>query len=281
MAQPLPLVPGESLGPFQLGGLLFNVLNHVRSFRSAYPLAKIAWDDVNPSSSPVNLTLASPPLHLTFAPLSQRLARIEILGPDPGIWVSYRGKRLRASVADDYAAPGEDDDVVKTIRRVLGPTYGSSSQGANNGVDFSSNAAEEMLGYPGVAFGVVRHGARSHLARIVVTALPLPDGVPVDQAWLHSSLPETLAVAHGDLRVADIQLDSSLRPIFVQLHFHPSTSPDSPAVPAIELKIGSTTSEDILCELGAAIRTFWKEDDRLSIHTASLGGTSADASALD
>ncbi|BGP50165.1 hypothetical protein JCM10450v2_006076 [Rhodotorula kratochvilovae] len=275
MAEPLPLVPGESVGPFQLGSLLFNVLNHVRSYRSAYPSAKVAWDDEDPSPSPVHITLSSPPLHLTFSPLFQRLSRIEVLGIDPASWVSYRGKRLRASSADDYAVTGEDEDVVKTIRRVLGPTYGGSKGRTGMG---AAADGEEMLSYPGVAFGVVRTGAGSTLARIVVTALPAPDGVPVEQAWLHPVLPESLAVAQGDLRVADIQLDSTRRPILVQLHFFPPASPDAPAIPPVELRIGTTTSEDILCELGAAIRTFWKEDDRLSIHTASLGGSSSDPS---
>lgn len=61
-----------------------------------------------------------------------------------GAWVAYRGKSLRES---GTAAGDEVDDVVKTVRRVMGPTY-SSANGGGEG--------EEMLSYPGVAFGVVR-----------------------------------------------------------------------------------------------------------------------------
>lgn len=90
------------------------------------------------------------------------------------------------------------------------------------------------------------------------------------------------------------QLASSSSPTTVRLNFH--SSPDQPLAP-VELKIGETTSEDILCELGSAIRTFWKEDvrrstwvrlalsltlpllqDRLTIHTASLGSKNSPAS---
>ncbi|GAA5913120.1 hypothetical protein JCM8208_000747 [Rhodotorula glutinis] len=274
MAEPLALVPGDSLGPFRLGSALFNVLNHVRSFRSTYPAVKVAWDEQAPSASPIHLTLSSPPLHLTFSPPSQRLSRIEVLGPDPDTWVSYRGKRLRPSSAGDWAgARGDDDsDVVKTVRRVLGPTYGSSSARGEGG-----KGEEEVLSYPGVAFGVVRTGSGSTMSRIVVTALPAPDGVPVDQAWLHPALPDSPAVAQGDLRLAEIHLDPSRRPTHVELHFHQPTTPLAP----VELRIGETTSEDILCELGAAVRTFWKEDDRLSIHTASLGPRASSDTALE
>lgn len=61
------------------------------------------------------------------------------------------------------------------------------------------------------------------------------------------------------------QLDSNKRPERVLLHFHPLSTDDPgspPAIPPVELRIGYTTSEDILCELGAAVRTFWKEDVR-------------------
>ncbi|GAA5888721.1 hypothetical protein JCM5296_000081 [Sporobolomyces johnsonii] len=261
MPSPLDLSPGDSLGPFHLGSLLFNVLNHIRSYRSVYPAAKLAWDDESPSLSPIHLILTSPPLHLTFCALEQRLCRIELGSASPGSWVSYRGKRLRDERDDE-------EDVVKTVRRVLGPTYGSS-QGTGGAV----GVKEEMLSYPGVAFGVINDGAGgSSLSRIVLTPLPAPPSVPVDQAWLHPALPDSPSVAQGDLRIAEILLDSSRKPSSVLLHFHSSS--ESPIHP-IELRIGSTTSEDVLCELGSAVRSFWKEDDRMSIHNASAPSPSS------
>ncbi|CEQ40070.1 SPOSA6832_01637 [Sporobolomyces salmonicolor] len=260
MPSPLDLSPGDSLGPFHLGSLLFNVLNHIRSHRSVYPAAKLAWDDDSPSSSPIHLILSSPPLHLTFCPLEQRLCRIEVGSASPGSWVSYRGKRLKD-------ARDDEEDLVKTVRRVLGPTYGSS-QGTGG-----ASGEKEMLSYPGVAFGVVKDGAGgSSLSRIVLTPLPAPPNVPVDQAWLHPALPDSPSAANGDLSVAEILLDSSRKPSAVILHFH--SSPEGSINP-IELRIGSTTSEDVLCELSSAVRSFWKEDDRMSIHNASAPSPSS------
>lgn len=88
---PLDLVPGDSLGPFQLGeiesidprllarsllslptgSLLFNVLNHVRSYRQAYPSAKLLWDDEVCRSSPSPLSNhVGVSSHLPLLPLS-------------------------------------------------------------------------------------------------------------------------------------------------------------------------------------------------------------------
>ncbi|GAA6020823.1 hypothetical protein JCM11491_004665 [Sporobolomyces phaffii] len=275
---PLDLVPGESLGPFHLGSLLFNVLNHVRSYRHAYPSATLSWDDDNPVTTPIYLALSIPPLHLAFDSATQRLSRIQVdpsHSPTPpaalsaGAWVSYRGKTLRHD-------GDEPEDVVRTVRRVLGPTYGSSTVSHD----------EEMLNYPGVAFGVTANAhvlernerTGSRLNRIVLTPLPTPSGhstpaVPVDKAWLHPILPRSPPIAAGDLRLARILLDPATRvPTSTTLYFHPAR--DDPIEPVM-LEIGHTTSEDILCDLGAAVRSFWKEDDRMSIHNAAATPSSS------
>ncbi|GAA5917638.1 hypothetical protein JCM6882_002000 [Rhodosporidiobolus microsporus] len=263
MSTPLDLTPGHSLGPFHLGSMLFNVINHLRTYRSAYPNAKIAWDDESPSTGPLHITLSSPPLHFLFAPLTQRLSRIEVASTSSssaGAWVSYRGRPLQGEGFEDV-------DTVKVVRRAFGPTFGSSKVEADPAAE-QRGGREEMLSYPGVAFGVVAGPSGSTLSRIVLTPLPSPSDVPVDRAWLHPVLPAFPSAAAGDLRLAEIYLDSSNLPIRTLLHFYGS---EEEAPLPFELRIGETTSEDILCELGGAIRTFWKEDDRMSIHTASVG----------
>ncbi|GAA5906625.1 uncharacterized protein JCM6883_004536 [Sporobolomyces salmoneus] len=290
---PLDLIPGDSLGPFQLGSLLFNVLNHIRSYRQAYPSAKLLWDDENPSTAPIHLILSQPPLHLTFSSLSQRLSRIEVnptsflsasrprsSDSSAGNWVSYRGKLLRDD--DRNRDREEKEDVVRTVRRVLGPTYGSSSSTTTTtGGQERKEEEKEMLCYPGVALGVTEKGSK--LNRIILTPLPSNDdesssAVPVDQAWLHPKLPDSPLIARGDLQIAEISLDSTTRtPLSVTLHFHSppplaSSRQDTrelndERIQPVKLVIGETTSEDILCDLGSAVRSFWKEDDRMTIHT--------------
>ncbi|GAA5864804.1 hypothetical protein JCM3774_004234 [Rhodotorula dairenensis] len=308
---PLELVPGTALGPFHLGSLLFNVLNHVREYRGQYPHARLAWDQEHPLSEPVHLSLTTPPLHLTFSPPAQRLSRIQVTGPRPGAHVTYRSQRLQdvtrhVENGQEDGEPGnegeeeedeEGEDVVKRIRRILGPTFGSSKA--------PTGTHEDILSYPGVAFGVTstRSGSK-RLRRVVVTPLPTSNGVPVDQAWLHPRVDDGAqnfgVVMYGDLQRAVVELDpDGVHKPLITLHFHSdhpaaaaaaaaaasssssssssspsSSSPESKHFEPVVLEIGVTTSEDILCELGSAIRIFWKEDDRLMIHTAAVGTSS-------
>ena len=83
----------------------------------------------------------------------------------------------------------------------MGPTYSASTDGRDG---------EEVLSYPGVAFGVVKLPTRgqSRLSRIVITPHPAPTHVPVHAAWLYPTLPESPAVAQGDLRLVEIRVRS-------------------------------------------------------------------------
>ena len=123
----------------------------------------------NPLSSPVYLSLTTPPLHLTFSPPAQRLSRIQVTGPNPGSHVAYRQQRLQSGGADnndDEEDEDEREDVVKRIRTILGPTFGSSKaptvKGTTEEEEEEEEEEENMFCYPGVAFGVqkTRSGTR-------------------------------------------------------------------------------------------------------------------------
>lgn len=77
-------------------------------------------------------------------------------GLSPGAWVAYRGRALQSEEEEG------DEDVVKVVRRALGPTYGSSVQNGGEGT-----GREEMLSYPGVAFGVVSSAAGALVPSLV------------------------------------------------------------------------------------------------------------------
>ena len=52
----------------------------------------------------------------------------------------------------------------------------------------------------------------------------------------------------------------------VKLFFY--TASHEQPLPPIYIRIGQTTSEDLLCDLGSPLRIFYKEDDRMTIHAA-------------
>jgi len=54
------------------------------------------------------------------------------------------------------------------------------------------------------------------------------------------------------------QLDESRQPVGITLHLH--SAPDASSLEPINLELGVTTNEDLLCDLGSPIRSFWKED---------------------
>jgi len=35
----------------------------------------------------------------------------------------------------------------------------------------------------------------------------------------------------------------------------------------VRIRLGETTAQDLVCDLGPPLRTFYKEDDRMSIHS--------------
>lgn len=51
--------------------------------------------------------------------------------------------------------------------------------------------------------------ADTQLSRIIVTPLPAPANIPADQAWLHPLLPESPAIAQGDLRLVEVKVRQS------------------------------------------------------------------------
>ncbi|SCZ88350.1 BZ3500_MvSof-1268-A1-R1_Chr10-2g02928 [Microbotryum saponariae] len=272
-ASELDLQPGIGLGPFHIGTTLFDVINLLRSHRSTYPTVHLAWDDKAPSTSSIHIQLLKPsPLALLFDATTQRLLRIQLEGQATPSLI-YRGK--------PFTHPSEDSDHqdAKTlIRRLLGPTYSSSStETSSSGLNgqpsaaSTSTAKKTMMTYPGVSFELEERNKRG---KAMVTPLLAPESnIPIDTAWLHPSLPNDHSKKQGQLGQVEIMLDAQNCPTSVKLVFYPHDSP-STSHHAVEFKIGESTSEDIMCDLGSAVRSFWKEDDRMSIHS------SPDATAL-
>ncbi|SCV73735.1 BQ2448_6165 [Microbotryum intermedium] len=274
----LDLQPGIGLGPFHIGTTLFDVINLLRSHRSAYSTVHLAWDDKAPSTSSIYIHLLKPnPLVLLFDALTQRLLRIQLEGQATPTLV-YRGKPFthRSDESDHH-------DAKTLIRRLLGPTYSSPSETSGSGLKgqhagpTSTTAKKTLMAYPGVIFEIEERPKRgSTVSRAMVTSLLGPESnIPIDMAWLHPSLPDNHLQKQGQLDQVEIMLDAQNCPASVKLVFHPH-GPSSVAQDAVDLKVGESTSEDIMCDLGSAVRSFWKEDDRMSIHSLP-DTTSSDA----
>jgi len=76
-------------------------------------------------------------------------------------------------------------------------------------------------------------------------------------------------IMHGELKRAVVRIKSG-----VKLYFHSISSP--PPEP-IQIRIGRTSAEDLICDLGPPLRIHYKEDDRMTIHATDPAGSADDS----
>ncbi|KAI0320670.1 hypothetical protein OF83DRAFT_1103606 [Amylostereum chailletii] len=233
----LDIRPGIGLGIFDIGASLWSVLDALRTDSAHFPQIDIKYDPDAPLS-PV-LVHVRPHLDLLFSAAHQRLHTIALrrLHDHPPLTLRYKGNLL--------AAPDKD------LRRVdvslaFGPTYPGDD-----------------LRYPGVRFcfsddapgngPAAREDRTQQVNRILIgqsesdtnvadrDALGEVDPCPI----MNGELAEVVAKAHDG----------------VVLRFYPETNA------AVHVRLGVTTAQDLVCDLGSPIRTFYKEDDRMAIHS--------------
>lgn len=234
----LDLRPGTGAGAFSIGQSLWNVLDYLRQRSQLFNQVDVKYDP-DATASPV-VVHVRPHLDLLFSPAHQRLHTIAIrqLQDSPPLTVGYKGAVL--------SAPGAEFRR-KDASIAFGPTY--------EGDD---------LRYPGVRFCFAGDNATSPTApsgqgdreqrvqRILVTQADAdPNAGPRDP--LSEVLPCT--AMDGELAEAVVRVHEG-----VTLRFWPDLKD------AIRVRIGVTTAQDLVLDLGEPLRTFYKEDDRMSIH---------------
>lgn len=263
----LTLIPGRSLGQFELGSLLWNVLTILRSSQNLFPNAQICWDAQESATSYIQVSISSPAIRLIFDGPTQRLVLIEAYHPTDlnsnftsrigslGEWISYRNQALSLSVgAND---PGVS---LRVIHRLFGPTYPPSPHIAH--------PHETLISYPGVAFSF----QDQILNRVILSVQPseideeVSESNQLAEAYYKPNMPDYMECIDGDVSCAAVKLGNRPDSIPTTVCFSFKSSSPSKLMPDLNVTIGESTSEDIMCDFGAPLRTFWKEDDRMKIH---------------
>ncbi|KAI0068824.1 UPF0183-domain-containing protein [Artomyces pyxidatus] len=223
----LDVVPADALGIFQLGASLWSVLDLLRTHHHAFPHVDVQYDPDAPTT-PVLLHVR-PHLDLLFSPAHQRLHTIAIRAlKDPHLPLTLRYKSAVLS------------SPTKLLRRVdvnlaFGPTY--------PGPD---------LRYPGIRFCFdddAKDDRTQEVSRILISQTDADGGDPLGEVQLCPAM-------HGELAEAIVKVHDG-----VLLRFHPD--PTDP----VRVRLGITTAQDLLADLGPPLRTFYKEDDRMAIHS--------------
>ncbi|KIK68035.1 hypothetical protein GYMLUDRAFT_54735 [Collybiopsis luxurians FD-317 M1] len=233
--------PGLGLGVFELGSSLWTILDILRQMQHLFPQVDIKYDPDSSSTTPVILHLR-PHVDLLFSGKHQRLKTIcvrKLRDPNPPVILRYKDNVLSSP-----------DEVLRRvgISRTFGPTYPGDD-----------------LRYPGIWFSFEedglsegRAGAAHHEDRMQEVKRVFISQKEVD-AEQGDALDEVVEcpVMSGDISLAVAKIH-----IGVTLHLYPSTS--SP----VHVRLGNTTAQDLAVTLGPPIRVYYKEDDRMTIHSS-------------
>ncbi|KAK7061811.1 hypothetical protein R3P38DRAFT_2831689 [Favolaschia claudopus] len=250
------LRPGSGLGIFELGSSLWNTLDLLRRLQHAFPHADIKYDQDASSTTPIVVHIR-PHLDLLFSGKQQRLHTIvlrKLRHGDPPVTLRYKDTVLSSP-----------DNVLKrvSVSRTFGPTYPPP------GDDLRAD-----LRYPGVWFSFEEDGMgdglkgiqsedRMHEVKRVIVSQKELDGEDRDAL----GEPVECPVMDGDISSAIVKVHEG-----VDLYFHPVST----AQP-VNIRLGETTAQDLTIDLGPPSRVHYKEDDRMTIHSATRPTDSSEA----
>ncbi|KAL9115021.1 MAG: hypothetical protein Q9227_001265 [Pyrenula ochraceoflavens] len=270
--------PGRALGFLTLGSSLHNVITRLKAQPQTYPSLDLSFSASDPIQQPVILDLPENGIRLRFDGPDQRLRLVEVLDFSR-ISLTYKNTELvRRSRAQEEAAGKESNSKAGPLfkhiyNRQFGPSYpGEYLPPGEPGQRYGTY----VLSYPGIAFSFpLLHSAYSgdldFVALLSSSAASPTSSMAVfsGESWpetrehLYTKLPpfprspflvgRCKEVVPDEVEVVRIlgagQLEVSRR-----------TSPP------FLLKLGETTAQDLVGELGPPDAIYRKSDHRISIH---------------
>ncbi|KAG8218590.1 hypothetical protein J3R82DRAFT_4231 [Butyriboletus roseoflavus] len=242
----LDIRPGSGIGMFELGSPLWSVISTLRSLQHLFPQVEVKFDPENASTTPVILHLR-PYFDLLFSSYHQRLHTICLRKPrDPHPSIALRYK-------DSVICSGDEPLVKIQISRIFGPTY-PGDELRYPGVWFSFDDDTISEGLKGSSSHAIADNRSKEVKRIIVTQKDAHDGGrdPLDEVTL-------CPVMYGDISRAIVKVNNG-----VVLHFY---GPSGPSTLSLHVRLGKTTAQDLNVDLGTPSRTYYKDDERMAIHS--------------
>ncbi|KAH9482741.1 UPF0183 protein T01G9.2 [Psilocybe cubensis] len=221
---------------------LWTLLDTIRRHQHVYPQIDIKYDPDASATTPIIVHIR-PHIDLLFSGKHQRLHTIcirKLRDPNPPVTVQYNDTILSSP-----------EEVLRrvTVGKIFGPTYPG-----------------DELRYPGIWFSfdddriteglkINQAGDRMQEVKRIVISQILPEGKDGD------ALDEVNECASmtGELQRAVVKVHDG-----VTLYFHPiaTTTP-------LHIRLGETTSQDLMLDLGPPLRFHYRDDERLKIHAAA------------
>ncbi|CAI6081238.1 hypothetical protein V2G26_011656 [Clonostachys chloroleuca] len=273
------LQPGRGLGFLALGASLHDILTRLKAEPQRFPKIDILYDPRSPVTEPVCIYLPLNGIRLRFDGPEQRLRLIEVVDFNKS-HITFNDKDLvRPLNGTTAAAPTNTSDgsLGPTFRhiyhRLLGPTYAGEYLPPTNG----QQDGIYVLSYPGVAFNFSLPASAYSPDKDVVsllsssssqtaTSMAIFSGVSWAESrsslWteilpsvkLTSIVPRSKDVAPDEISLIRIQGGGKLE------LFRKWTNN------AFVIKLGETSPQDLVRELGPPSAIYRKNDQKMVIH---------------
>ncbi|CAG8441338.1 1435_t:CDS:2 [Diversispora eburnea] len=260
----LSIVPGKSLGWFRLGTSIWDVINFLRKQSRVIPSVDLKYTDESPVTTDLFLSLSVNGMHLRFDGPTQRLKMIEV----------YDFSKLRLTYQDSEVSSSKVAPTFLSIYKIFGPTYPGE-------LDSSTN--EYTLNYPGVSF--VFPIPEKHVSLYISSSdlpLELPDGTSPILSRLYtfhgsnfrtSVVPsltrgtnsENVGSRNGEIGEIESVIAELKRGVTINFYDRNNSNQISK-----EILLNVTTAQDLLVDIGSALRIFYKEEDKMRIHSEDV-----------
>ncbi|KAI1004420.1 hypothetical protein K3495_g3792 [Podosphaera aphanis] len=146
--------PGQALGILMLGASLHDILNRLKAEPQIFPKIDLHYDQISPLTEPVILGLPANGIRLRFDGSQQRLRLIEVLDFTK-CHLSYKDRDiLRPITSNQSGSTMSETQFGPSFRhiynRVFGPTFPGEYLGPAQ--DDKTEMGTYVLSYPGIAF---------------------------------------------------------------------------------------------------------------------------------
>eukprot|EP01112_Ceratiomyxa_fruticulosa_P014404 TRINITY_DN4120_c0_g1_i4.p1 TRINITY_DN4120_c0_g1~~TRINITY_DN4120_c0_g1_i4.p1 ORF type:complete len:413 (+),score=74.42 TRINITY_DN4120_c0_g1_i4:749-1987(+) len=238
----LELIPGKALGDFVLGMPISEAIAAIQQNMDVISLVELKFNENDPLSMDIVVDLTEDGVLLRFEPISQRLRMIEV----------YEVPKIKLSYSGSVFSSLDTQPTFVLVYTRLGPTYPG---------EYDANKHVYHLHYPGLSF-TFPIPARFHTLYADNNDLPVefPDGTtPITSRIFLYSGHDPQNPALQTLSPSSLYFEDVLVRVGESISF---------ARRGCSINFDSTT-QDILSELGMPSRIFYKEEDKMRIHSST------------
>ncbi|KAJ9059407.1 hypothetical protein DSO57_1002405 [Entomophthora muscae] len=260
----LEVRPGVAMGPFYLGQTLNVVVANLNYNAMLVPTVDFSFDPKEPLSKDFAVQLRNNGLVLYFDPSLQVLKEV-VVHDLSRVRISYRG--VICSSVDEQLTSAR-------VHQLLGPTYPGH---------FNSTRDQYIVDYPGLSFYFKVPAQSTEHQLVQESPLELPGiRAPVCHRICvyihrpHLSPSERLSPVNASMPTESAFLSSAvaghlsrakiLPKVGIYLLAHSCERP----ILNVWVKLGITTAQDCLADLGSPGKVFYKDDNKMDIHRVNI-----------